>query len=350
MDLLIILLFITFLFLVVAGVAHKFLIKDSISKKILFWSTAIILIFIAGFREVGSDPDSVAYKYYYESDLILLLAEPTFALISSFVRHAFNNFQGVLVTYAVLGILLKYFAIEKLTKLKFLAVITYFGSYYLLHDFTQIRAGVASAIFLVSIIPLSERNFSKFFILVLIAFLFHYSSLVLLPLWFLKDEKISRRWKLILYLLIPAGILLHFMNIDIMLAIPIDTIKYKIKAYKEAQELASNPLNVFNLLYISKYIMFYIFLYFYELLYSKVKYFTISLKIYGLALFAYLIFSPNTVLAMRVSELLGIVEIILIPSLIYVFKERAFSSIAVIAISLGYLYINIYYIILVQVF
>ncbi|MCZ4242918.1 EpsG family protein [Pedobacter punctiformis] len=350
MTLLIILLFGTLICLILAGFSYNFLAKDPINKALIYWGSALVLILIAGLREVGSDPDSVAYKYYYESPLILLLAEPTFALISSFARQIFNDFQVVLIVYAIIGISLKYYAIEKLTQLKFLAIITYFGSYYLLHDFTQIRAGVASAIFLIAIVPLSERKFFKFFLLTVAAFFFHYSALVLLPLWFLTNDHLSSKWKISLYLLIPIGIIMHFMKIDIMLAIPIDTIKYKIQAYQEAQEIASNSLNVFNLLYVVKYVLFYVFLYFYETLYIKVKYMTILLKIYGVSLAFYLMFSQNTILAMRVSELLGIVEILLIPSLFYVIKERGISSFIVVMISAIYLYINIYYIILVQVF
>lgn len=350
MDLLIILLFCVFAYLIFSGLISNFLENNPVNKKRIFWIACIVLILLAGFRGTGLDPDSITYQRYYESPDILLLAEPTFAIISIFVRETFNDFKIILLIYAILGIFLKFYAIDRLADLKYLTIITYFGNYFLLHDFTQIRAGVASAIFLLAIIPLTEKKFIKFCILILIAFFFHYSSLILLPLWFLSNDKLNKKWKTLLYVLLPISMLLHFTKINFMVVIPIETIKYKIQAYQEAQEIAENALNVFNLLYIVKYLLFFVFLIFYDKIYPNYKYFTILLKIYGFSLAFYLIFSQNTILAMRVSELLGIVEILLIPLLYYVIKVRSFTSFIVVLISGIYLYINIYYIILFQVF
>jgi hypothetical protein len=345
----IILLFITLVFLILTGIVFNFLPQRSLARRSIFWFSSLILILLAGFREVGIDPDSIGYKKYYESDLILFLAEPTFAFISFIVRNVFNNFQFVLVLYAIIGILIKYKAINRLTDLKFLSVIVYFGTYYLLHDFTQIRAAVASGILLLCIEPLVKRKFWHFLFLVILAFFFHYSSIVLLPLWFLDNKQFSKKKKFLLYISIPIGVLFYLLKLDIIVMIPIETIKYKIEIYKATQESADVTLNVFNLVYVVKYLIFYVLLFFYDLLYLKAKYVSILLQIYALSLFAYLALSQNTIFAMRISELLGIVEILLIPFLYYLIKERVVGYILVITIASIYLYINIYYIILVQV-
>ncbi|WGQ12737.1 EpsG family protein [Sphingobacterium faecium] len=351
MELLIILLFSAFIYIICAGIIANFLEEDPTKKKLIYWGSCIVLVLLAGFREIGWDPDSVAYLYYYNSPSIFLLAEPTFGLISNFVRYTVNNFQFVLIIYAIIGISLKYYAIEKLTNLKYLSLIVYFSNFFLLHDFTQIRAGVAAALFLIAIIPLVEKRLINFLLIISIACFFHYSALILFPLWLLSNEYMKSRWKITLYLMIPIAILLHYTKIsNIITALPIDTIKYKVQAYQEAQEVASNSLNVFNMLYVFKYILFYVLLIFYDKIYLKYKYITILLKIYGISLAFYLIFWQNTILAMRVSELLGIVEILLIPLLFYVIKVKSFASFVVVAISATYLYINIFHVILVQVF
>ncbi|WGQ07516.1 EpsG family protein [Pedobacter gandavensis] len=350
MALLITLLFISLFFLILSGLACNYATKDPISRAFIYWGTSLLFILIAGLREVGSDPDSIGYRNYYESDLILLLAEPTFAFISYIVRNIFGNFQFVLIIYAIIGVLIKYRAIVKLTDLWFLSLVIYFGNYFLLHEFTQIRAGVASGLFLLSIVPLSERRFWKFFSLIVLAILFHYSSIILLPLWFLTNKHLNTLGKCILYLLIPIGIVFHFMNLDLLMAIPIETIKYKLEIYKLTQETASNELNVFNLVYLFKYLTLYTLLYFYETICVKMKYFSILLKIYAIALFSFLALSQNTIFAMRISELLGIVEIILVPAFYYIIKERVFGSVLVGVVAIVYLYINIFYLILAQVF
>jgi len=345
----IIVLFITLIFLILIGEFYNFIPVD---KKVVFWITSIILILIAGFRKIGIDPDSEAYRSFYESDFatMLFLAEPTFAAISFLVKSTFNNVQFVLLVYAIIGISIKFYGISKLTDLIFLSVIVYFGNYFILHDFTQIRAAVASGILLLAIIPLAERKFGKFMLLFIIALLFHYSSIIILPLWFLTNNRIEKKMKYALYLSIPIGILLYLLNFDILLEIPIDTIKYKIQAYKDSQDVADVSLNVFNLVYLIKYLIFYILLFNYNILDTKTKYISILLKIYALSLVAYLSLSQNTIFAMRFSELLGIVEIILIPFLFYLFKSRVIGFFVVITYALIYLYLNTYYIILAQVF
>lgn len=348
MDLLILLLFLGFFTLIIVGLIDFYKFNEKSPSSILYWSTSLILVLIAGFREVGLDPDSKGYLNYYESYDIFLLAEPTFAFISYFVRNTFNNFQFVLIIYAILGVLLKYKAITKLTDLKYLSLILYFGTYYILQEITQIRAGVAAGFFLLSIIPLSDRRIWKYMLIISIACLFHYSSIILFSLCFITNEHLSKIWKTLLYSSIPFGIVLYYQKFDIMLSIPIETIKYKIEIYKATQEHAEVILNVFNLVYVVKYLLFYFLLFFYETIYKREKYISILLKLYGLSLFSYLLLSQNTIFAMRISELIGVVEILLIPMIYYIFKERVFGTILVVFISVIYLYINIFYTVLIQ--
>ena len=348
MGLLIVFLFLSFFTLSFVGIVdfHKF--KGKFPSSILFWGTSIILIFIAGFREVGLDPDSKVYLRYYGSDDIFLLAEPTFVFISYIVRNTFNNFQFVLIIYAIIGVFLKYKAINLLTDLKYLSLILYFSTFYILHEITQIRAGVAAGFFLLSIVPLSDRRIWRYIFIISIACLFHYSSIILFSLCFITNDHLNKTGKALLYISIPFGIVLYYQKFDIMLSIPIETIKYKIEIYKATQEHAEVILNVFNLVYVVKYLLFYFLLFFYETIYKQEKYVSILLKLYGLSLFSYLLLSQNTIFAMRISELIGIVEILLIPMIYYIFKQRVFGSILVIVISVIYLYINIFYTVLIQ--
>lgn len=339
--------FIFFIFILL-GFISKYICKTQQERKLIYWCSSIILILFAGLREIGIDKDSLSYSYFYDSELIFVLAEPTFAWISLIVRYIFNNFSYVLFFYAILGVLIKYKAIEKLTEFHYLTLLVYISTYYLLHEFTQIRVSIASGIFLIAIPFLAERRFYKYFVLILIATLFHYSALILLPLFLLSNKAPNRYFKIFMWLSIPLGVIFAKINFNPMLAIPIETVRLKVEIYTETQNEAEISLNIFNRVYLVKYLMFYLLLFYYPILSSKVKYFSLFLKIYALSLFFYTALSNNTIFAMRVSELLGIVEIFLVPTLYWIIKPRQVAVLLICFIAFIYLLINIFSIELIQ--
>ena len=351
------LLFIVFLILVLAALVSNSIVAKKNWHSLmyentgvllvsgLYWGACILLIAVAGFREIGVDPDSLAYAGYYNSPYIALITEPTFVFISALVKVTVNDFKYVLLVYAIISVPLKFRIIERLTEFKFLAILVFFSNYYLLHDFTQMRAAIATAIVLFMIEPLAERKLYKFLLLVLVAILFHYSAIVLLLLIVFSNKPLNDIQKVVIGLSIPLGIALHYQGFDLFLTIPIETVKLKIETYKAMQETAETALNVFNLVYLVKYIMLYVLLFTYEKLKDKSKYTSLLLKIYALSLFAYLALSQNTIVAMRVSELLGVVEIILVTSLCYLIKPRFLANLIVFIYALVYMYINIFYVI-----
>ena len=119
--------------------------------------------------------------------------EPTFTLISSLVKAVCPWPVLLFVIYASIGVTCKIFAIKRLTSLLFLSLVIYISNVYLLHDMTQIRAGVASGIFLLAIRPLAEHKIFRYTALILLAALFHYSSLLLLPRYDVRYFRHSHR-------------------------------------------------------------------------------------------------------------------------------------------------------------
>lgn len=165
--------------------------KNTLSEKRIYWVIFIILFLFVGLRPVAIDQDSEGYKGYYDSiGTIWLLAEPTFGIISNVVRILFNDFRGVLIIYAFLGVFLKFKVIPRLTSLVWPTILIYFSTYFLLHDFTQIRAAIASGIFLLAIPLLKNKQRVRYLLVIVVAALFHYSALILLLLVFVtKDRK-----------------------------------------------------------------------------------------------------------------------------------------------------------------
>lgn len=57
----------------------------------------------------------------------------------------------------------------------------YISFYFVLHEMTQIRAGVVSALFLLAVYYIAKKEKRKALLLIIVGSFFHYSSLALLP-------------------------------------------------------------------------------------------------------------------------------------------------------------------------
>ena len=313
------------------------------SESYVFWGMMIIMIFLAGLRGEGIDRD-------YENYTILMNTADDFSIEPAFLLIArIANFLGspavLFFIYAVLGVSLKFIAIDKLTDLRLLSVVMYFAYFYQLHEITQIRAGVASAILLLAVKPIYDRNFWKFIILTALAVTFHYSALLMLPLWFLRTREVN---KYLLYIIPVGSLLLYFAGIRIgaSVPIPIPFIQSKIDMYNTFTELGISDfdqINVLNLVYLARVAMYYFVLYFVDLIKDKNKYTVILLNIYMLSLAAFPLFSALPVLSFRINELYGIVEILLFPLIYYTIKQKVYSKILVSLIATTFILINLFH-------
>lgn len=344
----ILLAFCFFVLICIFGVVANSAVITKPTEQLMFRCIAIALICFVGFRQVGIDQDSRAYELFYSFDLptLWLTAEPTFVLIVEALRHFLSRTDGLVylfLIYATLGIIVKFTAIKKLTDLTWLTVVVYFSTYFLLHEFTQIRAAIASGLILLAVIPIAERRLSRFLALITTAVFFHYSALVAYPLYFLSNRQLTKGTKYVLGLSLPVGVAFHFLNINPILAIPIETVQLKLEVYALSESMRGLKLNVFNALYLIRYAVFYVLVYFSSLLQERSRYFPVLLKIYAMSLFAYLALSTNSTVAMRISELLGIVEIILIPLLYYTTKPRRIAVILIFIFAAVSLCINIFW-------
>lgn len=316
--------------------------KNHLINNVIFSVILITLALFAGLRGPDHDRDYSIYLYYWqinEADV-----EESFILIRDLLKNTFSlPFISLIIFYAILGVTTKIIGIKKITSFFYLSTLLYFSHYYLLHELTQIRVGAAAGFFLISLIYLYDSNAKYFFIWVGIACFFHYSAFIALPLWFLRKDSGSMT---IYAFLIPAGYIFHFAGGDFFSNIPIPYIQDKIEIYQKLQDLGigdADKINVFNYMFLSKIVLFYIILFNAKKIYVYNKYVYLLLKIYAISLAVFPAFAVIPASAFRIQEFLGVVEIILIPLLVYLFRVRVFGYISVISISLGFLLLNIYY-------
>lgn len=320
------------------------LIKNEKIELVLFVASGILLFFLAAFRKSGIDRDYYGYIEYFNDVLTrsFSIIEPSFILITNVINRLNGNYLHLFIIYALLGVFLKLYAINKLTHFRLLSVLIYFSSFFLLFEMTQIRAGVAAGLLLLCIIPIKERKLIQFLFLASLAFFFHYSAIVIFPLYFLNGNSLNRN---IYIILIPISYLIYFLKFDVFFFtnyIPISLIQSKIESYKHYASL-NNTINVFNFVHMSRCLLAYLFLWKWKFLAEANVYSVILIKIYIIALFIYVTFAQVPAISSRINELLIVVEIILMPLLTVVFKPIYISILFVFGIGLLFLSFTLFY-------
>lgn len=205
--------------------------RPSINKVMLVF-VGLLLALLAGFRHPEVARDYEAYQMVFDSiftmdsPATLLIYEPGFYAIVFGVRTLFENNYGIaiMVLFAFATIAIKLAGINKLAFNPYFVILFYFSHFFILHEMTQIRIGLASGIFLLSIPYYLRGNRLGFIGMILLATLFHYSAIFYLLILFFNPRSFNYYFfigVLILsvvfaYLRLPlAGILTRFNIADV---------------------------------------------------------------------------------------------------------------------------------------
>ena len=310
-------------------------------KSSFLFIIALVLVFIAGFRKIGLDRDSITYSQFiisasFNDSLSLFKMEPFFCLIVEASKLLFSDpVRGTFVIFAILGVSLKLYAIKKISPFPVLSVLVYICFYFILHEMTQIRVGVATAIFLIAIPDIVNKNVRGFLLKTALATMFHYSSIIMVPLYFLNPKRHNQ----IFYTLLPClGILLSVTSIPSLLfssVVPLlpGFIGYKINLYLNLIQMGKiDEIDMYN-----KYYLSLLGLYFFAIVnINKFKHplNIIVIKIFCWMVFLIYFFSFMPVLFIRLSEFYGVVLLLLLPSLIIIVREKLLTSVLVVYYSL----------------
>lgn len=308
---------------------NKLLNQNTINLSVLisiFFT--LILSLIAGFRPLEYFRDTNVYLEMIATYDNIWQSEPTFWIINQFNQLLLGgNDQIFFLIYAILGVTIKIIAINRLSSLPLLSVYLYICLYFVLHEMTQIRVGVATAIFLLAIPNLINKDFKIYVLKMVLAISFHYSAILMLPLYFISSKKINKIFYFFLPIiglilgLIPQFMLSIFNFFEFIFPSPIAekvTQYLLVKEQELSEELSFLSFSILNL------ILFY---YFALLNINKIKteLNILLIKILGLQIFAYYTFIIIPTFATRISEFYGICLLILIPNLCFLFIEKKLS-------------------------
>ncbi len=303
--------------------------------KVVYWFLCVVAILIVGFRgEI--DNDYATYEYMFSTNYLLI--EPTFVAIRYIVRDLFGgSVVGLMLVYAVIGVTLKFKAISKYSDFIFLSLAVWIGNLMILQDMTQIRAAAACGLLLLAIGPLRERDWKRYFWLVFLAVMFHVSALLMVPLWFLKGERINRGvWTAI----IPLGYALSLAGIyatSLISFIPIEMIQSKFLAY-DVETTDDGGASIFGIFQMTRVVLFLLLLWNAPRLAQRNRYAPLLLKIMACGLAALPLFRNNIVAGLRITELLTCVDILLFPMLVYLFPRYGIGKWMVIGYSAAILF------------
>ncbi|MCD9544468.1 hypothetical protein GLP24_06360 [Photobacterium carnosum] len=291
---------------------------DYSSKSILF-IVAFLLIVIAGFNLTSND--YIAYSEIIKQSAILPISEYNnihgdflFKLLSGFVYSNTGSLDATFVTFAFISVFSVFYIITKDSKLAFFSVFIYFAHAFLNKEMIQIRAGLASALLLVAISSQAHRKNKMAFIYIVLSGYFHSSALIaLIPYTFSLFFK-GDNFKKISFILLLLSFSFYFFNIPaviIQYSNLLGILPNGVNNYTE-WNLYNYDLGLLNPNTIKQIIIIFLALYYF----SNNKLYSTYYCYFLIGVCWLISFSSIAILAARISSILTISELILVPMII----------------------------------
>jgi len=305
-----------------------------------YTAAKIFLVFLlaifAGTRAEGIDNDYFEYArlfLLYEDFSLEGLAEKeiSFFLIPGIGSFFFSN-QGIVyfsfLTFAFLAIALKLRAFSR--EHFFLNLSLYCSYWFFTQDMTTIRAGVACGIFMLAISDLYKEKYNAYLFKVILALLFHYSSILFLITYFLLRFRVKLMYYYLM-LCVSFGVVVLKMNVLTLLGL--NVVFPKVQIYLDLLEkVDGEPVNIFNFRILLSIVITILFWLKFTILKDN-KMFMILFKIHILSLVVFFMLSPTAmVFSLRTYDMLSVVQILLYPYILYLVKEKFIGYLIIFAI------------------
>lgn len=306
--------------------------KKTRTEGLVFFFFVMVLFVVAAFRPVGIDQDSVNYAALFngqENDEVEM--EASFYMLVNLCRVLMDDPRILFVVYALLAIPIKAAGIVRGSRLWMLSLVVWMGYYYIYQDFTQIRVAVSTGIFLFALSLHGRGQKGLSLLLYLLAIYFHNTAVMYIPLLFIGSKPLGRTGKLILASLPPIGIVINLMHIDPVMLLPIPQLQERIELYETLRDsgIMGDTISTFNIPFLFKLFIFYFILWKSEYINEKVPMLSLYMKVFIYSISCFLIFSFLPVMAWRLSEVTGIIEVLLFPAIVYAFREEIYGKLIV---------------------
>lgn len=325
-------------------------------QRIIFLTIiSFVLVMLCGLRG-DIDGDYWSYILSYNGAVINQEndnLEFSYNAVSKIVDAVVGNFNGVLFFYAFVSITLLTFIIVQYYQANIYVFLVYYTFYFFLHPMTQIRGSIAASALLLSLQFIYRKQFWKFLLVVMAGAFFHASSLLILPFYFFVNHfRLKNSYAIIIAIsAFVIGKVFHPFNL--LVGLPFGEGLYvlnKLEMHKNTLEggVGNRTADIYILMAMLK-LGFNIFLrYKADLLEERFRYFRTFLTVHFWGYVIYLLLSDMHIVSARISELLGITEIFLIPMLIEVFRPKWAGKSMVITMAVFQLIISLFIVKLVR--
>ena len=190
--------------------------KGNKNRNAVLVLACIVLAFLAGFRD-SSWPDTGVYVWSFQNhtpslfDLTLSdkpygYSEKGFYFLQVLIRTITDNYTVFFLVVSVISFFFLYKDFKQYSIFPLVGLCAYIARFYIGRNFIQMRAGLAYAILMLSIKYIFEKDWKRFFLIVFIAWLFHRSCIIAIPLYFICNWVKVKKWHVIVALVISFAI------------------------------------------------------------------------------------------------------------------------------------------------
>lgn len=196
------------------------------------------MVLVAGMRGSSVGTDTGGYTRNYEAEKISTLAdvwdrrsEPGYFMLALAARCASDNYWAILTATAVLVIFCYMWTIYRVSVNPAISLFVFITMGYYTFFFNGARQGLAAAVYCLALTSLIAGRFRRYTFFVAIAFLFHRTAILALPLYFVFRRKCSFWY--VAALTVGAAIVVCFLHVFLSLGVFINE-RYSIYAQMEA--------------------------------------------------------------------------------------------------------------------
>ncbi len=335
-------------------IAISFESRDIKNRNMVMAFACTVLAIAAGMRDLSwsdtgvymisfTDYTPTLFDFSF-SDRPLGYGEKGFYFLAICVKTLTDNYHIFFLVVAAISFIALYKDIKEFSVFPLVGLFAYIARFLIGRNFIQIRAGLAYAILMISIKYILEKDWKRYFILVFIAWLFHRSCIVAIPLYFICNWIKVKKWHIIVG--VGVSFLIGAFGQGFMHALVEDNasdlnigIRYT-DAGGEKRQLEG--LGLLNPMIYFQCILLFAYTFLEKKLAPISKYYYIIRTAYLYSTMILICFCTYKVLSARTSSMYATLEFAIIPSLIYLFNKKnrmfAFLATGIILTGIFYLY------------
>lgn len=312
-------------FYIFALIAEQLKQKD---KQMLLMLTCVVMALMAGFRDPSLWADTGVYVMSFEDytrplyewsqvDEPLGYGEYGFYFLGVIFKTFSSNTTAYLTFIAALTFIFMYKDFKRYCYYPLFGVAAYISRFYLARNFIQIRAGLSYAIILWAVQYISKRDWKRYFFWIIIAYQFHASAVLAVPLYFLCMINIKKWhiWTGIAIAFIIGGVFTEPMR-NLVADYASDIASTYVQDEYQREWGLLNPVIYFQLA------VLYLYTQNEEVLkYTSEDYYTMRTA-YFYSTFILISVSMYTALSGRTSSMFSTLEMAIIPAILNTFSKR----------------------------